>query len=69
MNVPEEIAERIGYDKYISQYGMALKMLLGGNLGNLCSYDTYQLKDYSKVFADRFNPKQKTKRREEVFPK
>jgi len=34
----------------------------------LCSYDTYQFEDYSKVVATRFDPEKKAKRRKEVFP-
>ena len=35
---------------------------------SLCSYDTYQFEDYSKVFAPRFDPEKKAQRRKEVFP-
>lgn len=39
-----------------------------GHSENLCSYDTYQFEDYSKVVAPLFDVEQKTKRRAEVFP-
>lgn len=68
MNVSEERAREMAYDQKISQPEMALKMVFGGNLENLYSFDTYQFKDYSKVVSDLFDPKQKAKRREEVFP-
>jgi multimeric flavodoxin WrbA len=32
------------------------------------STDTYQFDDYSKYVAERFDPEEKAKRREEVFP-
>ena len=35
----------------------------------MCSFDTYQFDDYSKVVSDRFDPKKKAHRREEIFPK
>ena len=35
---------------------------------SLCSFDTYQFSDYSKVVS-MFDPKMKAKRREEEFPK
>ena len=34
----------------------------------LCSYDTYQFEDYSKVVADLFDVEKKKERRKEVFP-
>jgi transketolase C-terminal domain/subunit len=34
----------------------------------LCSYDTLQFDDYSKVYAPRFDPEKKAQRRAEVFP-
>jgi len=39
-----------------------------GSSESLCSFDTYQFKDYSKVVADRFDPEKKARRRLEVFP-
>lgn len=43
--------------------------MLFGASESLCSYDTYQFEDYSKVVADLFDPEKKAKRREDVFPK
>ncbi len=34
----------------------------------LCSFDTYQFDDYTKVVADRFDPNKKAQRRKEIFP-
>ena len=42
--------------------------MLFGSSESLCSYDTYQFEDYSKVVADLFDAEVKAKRREEVFP-
>jgi hypothetical protein len=42
-------------------------MILGAS-ETLCSYDTYQFDDYSKVYAPRFDPEKKAKVRAEVFP-
>jgi hypothetical protein len=46
---------------------MLLKMIFGAS-ESLCSFDTYQFEDYSKVVSDRFDPEKKAKRRKEVFP-
>jgi hypothetical protein len=43
--------------------------MLFGASESLCSYDTYQFEDYSKVVADLFDVEEKVKRREEVFPR
>ncbi|MTI80257.1 MAG: hypothetical protein FH758_05140 [Firmicutes bacterium] len=69
MNIPEDKAKEIGYEQQISHHEMPLKMILGGNIKSLYSFDTYQFKDYTKVVSDLFNVEQKAKRREEVFPK
>jgi multimeric flavodoxin WrbA len=61
----EEMKERFG--QHISINEMALKMIFGAS-ESLGSFDTYQFEDYSKVFADRFDPEKKAKRRREVFP-
>jgi hypothetical protein len=42
-------------------------MILGAS-ETLCSYDTSQFEDYSKVYAPRFDPAKKAKVRAEVFP-
>ncbi|MDP3787617.1 MAG: flavodoxin family protein, partial [Candidatus Omnitrophota bacterium] len=40
-----------------------------GSSEKLLSFDTYQFEDYSKMVASRFNPEEKLKRRQEIFPK
>jgi hypothetical protein len=42
--------------------------MLFGASESLCSYETYQFEDYSKVVSDLFDVEKRTKRREEVFP-
>lgn len=68
MNATEELAIEIDYLKKIGPHERTLKMLFGGNVEKLYSFDTYQFKDYSKVVSDCFNPEMKAKRHEEVFP-
>ncbi len=46
----------------------ALQRIFGAS-ESLCSFDTYQFNDYSKVDVTIFDPKMKAKRREEEFPK
>lgn len=63
----EELAKERGFDKHIMANEMLLKMVFGAS-ETLCSFDTYQFEDYSKVVAPRWDPEQKAKRRAEVFP-
>lgn len=63
----EELVKQFGMDKYISTNELMFQMVLG-RPETLCSYDTYQFDDYSKVFAPRWDEEQKAKRRAEVFP-
>jgi hypothetical protein len=46
---------------------MVMKMIFGAS-EYICSFDTWQLDDYSKVVSDHFDPEKKAKRREEIFP-
>jgi hypothetical protein len=46
---------------------MILERIFGAS-ESLCVYDTYQFEDYSKVYAPRFDPEKKARRRREVFP-
>ena len=45
-----------------------LKMIFGAS-EYICSFDTYQFDDYSKVLSSRFDPEKKAQRRKEIFPK
>jgi multimeric flavodoxin WrbA len=63
----EEMAQERGFDRHIALNEMFLKLIFG-ETSTLCSYDTYQFEDYSKVFAPRWDPEKKAKRRAEIFP-
>jgi multimeric flavodoxin WrbA len=68
MNATEEQMKLAGFDVNISFNDNMMRRIFG-NAEFLLSFDTYQFKDYSKVASSRFNPEEKAKRREEVFPK
>jgi multimeric flavodoxin WrbA len=67
MNATQEGLKPSGQEERITQNERLLRMLFGES-ESLCSYDTYQFEDYSKVVADLFDVEKKRKRREEVFP-
>ncbi len=67
LGATEEMAQERGFDRHIELNEFFLGLVFG-NTETLCSYDTYQFEDYSKVFAPRWNPEQKARRRSEVFP-
>jgi multimeric flavodoxin WrbA len=67
LGATEEMAKERGFDHHIKSNEMILERIFGAS-ESLCSYDTYQFEDYSKVFAPRFDPEKKAKRRREVFP-
>ena len=68
MNAPREGMKPSGQERRVTQNERLLRMLFGAS-ESLCSFDTYQFEDYSKMVADRFDPEKKAKRRKEVFPK
>ena len=64
----EENFDVFGLHKIIElNEGVATRIF--GYSESLYSTDTYQFDDYSKYVADHFDPEEKAKRREEVFPK
>jgi multimeric flavodoxin WrbA len=67
MNVTEAVMKEWGYQQLFDNQQRLLQMVFGAS-EFLCSFDTYQFKDYAKVVADRFDPEQKARRRREVFP-
>jgi multimeric flavodoxin WrbA len=67
LGADEELARERGFDARIPMNDFFLKLIFG-NSEFVCSYDTYQFEDYSKVFAPRWDPEKKAKRRTEVFP-
>lgn len=68
LGATEELAKERGFVQHINSNEMLMKLIFGES-ESLCSFDTYQFEDYSKVFAPRFDPEKKAKRRKEVFPK
>ena len=67
MNVTEALMKEWGYQQLFDNQQRLLQMVFGAS-EFLCSFDTYQFKDYAKVVADRFDPEQKARRRREIFP-
>jgi multimeric flavodoxin WrbA len=63
----EDMAKERGFNARIAMHEFILKMIFG-NSESLSCYDTYQFEDYSKVYAPRWDPEKKAKRRAEVFP-
>lgn len=68
MNTTEEQMKERGYVQLFSLHEMVLRMIFGAS-EYMCSFDTYQFDDYSKVVSDRFDPEKKAQRRREIFPK
>jgi multimeric flavodoxin WrbA len=67
MNVTEEIMREWGYTVNFNRNELAFRRIFGES-EYMCSFDTYQFDDYSKVMATRFDPVKKKQRHEEIFP-
>lgn len=67
MGITEDVFPERGYDHDFINVAQYLTVVFGSS-EMLMSFDAYQFKDYSKVFAPRFDVGKKLKRREEVFP-
>ena len=67
MNAPEVAMEPSGQQERVTQNERLLGMLFGA-AESLCSFETWQFEDYSKVVSDLFDVEARAKRREEVFP-
>ncbi|MDD3247302.1 MAG: flavodoxin family protein [Methanosarcina sp.] len=67
MGVTEEYFDMFGLKKTIEVNEYMAKRIFGYS-ESLCCTDTYQFDDYSKYVGDMFDPEEKAKRREEVFP-
>ena len=67
LGADENMAKERGFAARIAMNEFILKMIFG-NSESLCSFDTYQFEDYSKVFAPRWDPEKKAKRRADIFP-
>jgi multimeric flavodoxin WrbA len=68
MNATEEQMTERGYLQHFKLHEMVLRMIFGDS-EYLCSFDTYQFDEYTKVVSERFDPEKKTQRRREIFPK
>jgi multimeric flavodoxin WrbA len=68
MGVTEKMMQELGYVQHFERNEMILKRIYGAS-EYMCSFDTSQFDDYSKVLATRFDPEKKAKRRKEIFPK
>ncbi len=67
MGVTEEVMKEWGYQQHFDKNALYLEVIFGTS-ESLCSFDTYQFKDYAKVLATRFDAAHKAKRHQEVFP-
>lgn len=67
MNITEDLFEAFGLYKVI-EFNKELATRIFGYSESMYSTDTYQFNDYSKYVADKYDPAEKEKRREEVFP-
>ena len=67
MNVTEAQMEDYGYGVHLAVNERVLRTVFGAS-ESLCSCDTYQFEDYSKMVAPRFDAEKKAKRRAEMFP-
>ena len=59
--------KQIGYEQPVKFIEQIMKLVFGAS-ESLMVNDTYQFEDYSKYVTTRFDPVEKAKRREEVFP-
>ena len=67
LGATEEMAKDRGFDRHIAVNEWFMQLIFGA-AETLCSYDTLQFEDYSRVYAPRFDPQKKAQRRAEVFP-
>ncbi len=67
LGATEEMTKVRGFDQHIRMNEVFIESVFG-ETESLCCYDTYQFKDYAKVFAPRFDAEKKAKRRREIFP-
>jgi len=68
MNVSEALCKQAGYEVMFNYTETALTRAFGVETETLCSFDTYQFADYSKVVMEYMDPAKKAARRAEVFP-
>jgi multimeric flavodoxin WrbA len=68
MNIPESQIGPLGYDAKFAFYESRYSQLLGGPAKTLCATETLQINHYDKYEMSMFDPAERKKRREEVFP-
>lgn len=68
MNSPERYVDAIGYRQLFAANEQLLGHILGGPSESLCSFETLQFADYSKVVFDYSDPEERLERRRTVFP-
>jgi multimeric flavodoxin WrbA len=68
MGLTEKMMQEFGYTQHFERHEMILRRIYGAS-EYMCSFDTYQFDDYSKVLSTRFDPVKKGERRKEIFPK
>jgi multimeric flavodoxin WrbA len=68
MGLNEDLMKKIGYDQQFRVTEKLAQRVFGAS-ETLTVTDTYQFDDYSKYVATAFNPEEKAKRRDQVFPK
>ena len=67
MNAPQEMLEKLGYDRHFAMTKVMLRMHFGA-CELLLSTDTFQYSDYDKYESGIFDEEAKAKRHAEVFP-
>ncbi len=67
LGATEELAKERGFDRHVAANQHLLKLVFGA-CETLCAFDTYQFQDYSKVYAPRWDPEEKARKRDEMFP-
>jgi hypothetical protein len=67
MNLPERMVKDYSYDVHIGLNESVLARMFGES-ESLCSYETLQFEDYSKVVFEYFDPAERLQRRRMVFP-
>jgi multimeric flavodoxin WrbA len=67
MNVTDDMMQQIGYEQQFKLHQATLSRILGAS-EYMVSTDTYQFDDYSKYVSSRFDPVEKLKRHQEIFP-
>ncbi len=67
MNLDEESSKNFGYESGFQATATYMATMFG-SCETLCSYDTCQFPDYSKVVMEYLDPALKLARKEKVFP-